>query len=136
MAGAAVTPSETNHERITSGDCHALVTNNWNYIMARTFRRKNAKHEHAWVLRDWQWNGTVLQEYLIDPHSKAGRKALLRFHSDMRVKMGPAPRWYRKVSDHRIRTKNSRLMRRWLDDPEFDPVFQAWHKHDANWSWW
>ena len=43
---------------------------------------------------------------------------------------------YRKVSDHRIRTLNDRALRRWICDPGFDPVFQDWHKHEANWSWW
>jgi hypothetical protein len=27
-------------------------------------------------------------------------------------------------------------MRRWLEDAEFDPVFEASHRHDANYSWW
>jgi len=49
---------------------------------------------------------------------------------------GAAPRWYRKVSDHRIRTGNDRMLRRWLADPGFDPVFQDWHMHEANWNWW
>ena len=47
-----------------------------------------------------------------------------------------APRWFRKVFDHRIRTANERMFRRWLADPSFDPVFRAWHKHGANWAWW
>ena len=33
-------------------------------------------------------------------------------------------------------TSNDRMLRRWLNDPQFDPVFRDWHKHDANWSWW
>ena len=28
------------------------------------------------------------------------------------------------------------IVQRWLADPEFDPVFRAWHNHNANWSWW
>jgi hypothetical protein len=27
-------------------------------------------------------------------------------------------------------------MRKWLEDAEFDPVFEASHRHDANYSWW
>ncbi len=50
--------------------------------------------------------------------------------------MGPAPRRYRKVLDHQIRTGNDRLFRRWLADPDFEPVLQTWHKHNANWDWW
>jgi hypothetical protein len=26
-------------------------------------------------------------------------------------------------------------MRKWLEDLEFDPVFEACHRHDANYSW-
>ena len=41
----------------------------------------------------------------------------------------------RKVSDHRFRTgRNGRALRRWLSDPWFDPVYEVWHEHDANWS--
>jgi hypothetical protein len=46
-----------------------------------------------------------------------------------------AARWHRKAFDHRIRTDNDLMLHRWLVDPEFDPVFRAWHKHDANGSW-
>jgi hypothetical protein len=27
-------------------------------------------------------------------------------------------------------------MRKWLADPAFDPIFEASHRHDANYSWW
>lgn len=103
--------------------------------MARTFRRRRHRHEYRWVLRDW--NREVRSWVRIDAHSPAGRKAIARFHSDATVTLGStAPRWYRKVFDHRIRTANDRAMRRWLADPEFEPVFVVWHKHNANWSWW
>ena len=92
--------------------------------MARTFRRKHERHEYRWLLG------------YRNPDSREGRKALAIFHSDKTVTMTGAPRWYRKVSDHRIRTANDRMLRRWLIDAQFDPVFQAWHKHDANWHWW
>lgn len=105
--------------------------------MARTFRRKRERHEYRWVLRDQEFHLPYWHRVQLDPRSKAGRKAIARFHSDKTVTMGgSAPRWYRKVSDHRIRTANDRMLRRWLADPLFDPVFLDWHKHDANWSWW
>ena len=105
--------------------------------MAHTFRRKRERHEYYWVLHDWEFRVSRGHWVQLDPRSKAGRKALARFHSDKIVTMGgSAPRWYRKVSDHRICTGNDRMLRRWLADPEFDPVFRAWHHHDANWSWW
>jgi hypothetical protein len=27
-------------------------------------------------------------------------------------------------------------MRKWLADPAVDPIFEASHRHDANYSWW
>jgi hypothetical protein len=74
---------------------------------------------------------------LDDPKSKAGLKASARFHSDATVTMrGTAPRWFRKASDHRIRTRNDQMLRRWMADPGFDPVFQVSHMHDADHGWW
>ena len=105
--------------------------------MARTFRRKRERHEYYWVLHDWESRLPFGHWVQLDPRSKAGRKAIARFHSEREITLrSSAPRWYRKVFDHRIRTANDRMLRRWLADPEFDPVFRAWHKHDANWSWW
>lgn len=105
--------------------------------MSRTYRRKRQRHEYYWVLHDWDAPISYGHWIQLDPQSKAGRKAIARFHSDNEVTMGgSAPRWYRKVSDHQIRTGNDRMLRRWLADPEFDPVFRVWHNHDANWSWW
>lgn len=105
--------------------------------MSCTFRRKRERHEYYWVLNDWDFNLSFGHRVLLDLHSKAGRKAIARFHSDKAVTMGSsAPRWYRKISDHQIRTGNDRMFRRWLNDPEFEPIFRVWHKHEANWSWW
>jgi hypothetical protein len=105
--------------------------------MARTFRRKRERHEYYWVLHDWESRLPFGHWVQLDPRSTAGRKAIARFHSDRETTLrSSAPRWYRKVFDHRIRTANDRMLRRWLADSAFDPVFRAWHKHDANWSWW
>ena len=105
--------------------------------MARTYRRKQERHEYYWVLHDWDAHAPHGQWVRIDPRSEKGRRALARFHSDKEVTMsGAAPRWYRKVFDHRIRTFNDRMLRHCLADPYFDPIFRAWHHHQANWSWW
>lgn len=105
--------------------------------MARTFRRKRERHEYSWVLHDWKFGLPRSNGQKLDPKSPAGRKAIALFHSDATGTMsGSAPRWYRKVSDHRIRTGNDWALRRWLSDPGFDPVFQDWHRHEANWNWW
>jgi hypothetical protein len=105
--------------------------------MSRTFRRKRERHEYYWVLHDWDLNLPFGHRVFLDPRSKAGRKAIARFHSDKAAIVGrTAPRWYRKASDHQIRTSNDRMYRRWLNNPEFEPIFQVWHKHEASWSWW
>lgn len=105
--------------------------------MARTYRRKHDSYEYRWVLREWDYGKLLGCWTPVDPHSKPGRKALACFHSDNQTTMnGAAPRWYRKASDHRIRTLNNRMLHRWLTDPDFEPVFRDWHRHDANWSWW
>jgi len=96
--------------------------------MARTYRRKRYCYEYRWVLRDWCPGKPFGNWIQLDLRSPAGRKALARFHSDKEATMnGAAPRWYRKVSDHRIRTVNNRMLRRWLADPDFEPVFRDWH---------
>ena len=94
--------------------------------MARTFRRKRERHEYCWVLHDWESRVRCGHWVQLHPRSKAGRKAIAIFHSDKSVTMGgSAPRWYRKASDHRIRTANERMLRRWLVDPEFDQPASA-----------
>jgi hypothetical protein len=105
--------------------------------MSRTYRHRGQRHEYHWVLREWKWWNSVLVSVLLDARSKEGRRAIARFHSDaeLTIRRG-APRWYRRIFDHRLRTLNTRELRRWLDDPGYDPVFQVRHLHSANWSWW
>ena len=105
--------------------------------MSRTYRRRGQRYEYRWVLREWQWSGGALAPHQIDPRSKEGRRAIARFHSDVERTMssGP-PRWYRRVYDHRLRTQNFRAFRRWLDDLDYEPVLQVWHRHSAKWTWW
>lgn len=103
--------------------------------MARTFRRRGCSYDHAWILRDRSASDGTFNR--IDPQSRQRRRALARYHCDATVTLGKtAPRWYRKVGDRRIRMHNRAELNRWLRNPDFDPVFQDWHKHEANWSWW
>ncbi len=105
--------------------------------MSRTYRRKNQQHDYEWVLIDWQSRIPGIRSPRHDPQSGLGRKAIAHYHSDSQITMRSAPpRWYRKSYDHQLRTRNNRQMRRWLEDAEFDPVFEASHRHDANYSWW
>lgn len=105
--------------------------------MARTLRRKREFHEYCRVLRYADKQYAYGRWLSIDAFTPAGIRALALFHSDKKVLMSKsAPRCFRKASDNRMDTRNNRMMRRWLVDPAFDPVFQAWHKHDANRDWW
>jgi hypothetical protein len=91
--------------------------------MSRTYRRRGV-------------NGALVL-FLIDPRSKEGRRAIARFHSDAYWTLrSVAPRWYRRILDHRQRTLNTRQVRRWLADPGYDPVFDVRHRHSADGSWW
>ena len=103
--------------------------------MSRTFRRRTERHEYSWVLRDRESRWPVVRK--LNAHSREGRKAIARFHSDANVTMrSSAPAWYRKHFNRRIDTLNARMLRRWLADSGFDPVFDIKHRHCANWSWW
>jgi hypothetical protein len=105
--------------------------------MSRTFRRRGERHEYYWVLREYEWAGDRVVPVQIDARSKAGRKAIALFHSDAYFSLrSSAPRWYRRLFDHRLNLLNERELRRWLDDPEYDPGFEARHHHAANWAWW
>jgi len=104
--------------------------------MSRTYRRRRHRYEYSWVLRDWA-DVPFVTPLSIDPRSPEGRRAIARFHSDNEITMrSAAPRWYRKLFDRRLRTFNDKQLCRWLADPGYDPVMQAWHRHCANWFWW
>jgi len=105
--------------------------------MSRTYRRRRQRYEYRWVLRDWEADVPFGTAVLLDLHSPEGRRAVARFHSDSEITLrSSAPRWYRKVFDRRLRTFNDKQLRRWLADPDYDPVMQVRHRHCANWSWW
>src|SRR5439155_26898745 len=105
--------------------------------MSRTYRRRGEQHEYDCVLRDFRWVNGALVPFLIDARSTQGRRAIARFHSDACWTLrSTAPRWYRRIVDHRLRTLNTRQLRHWLADPDYDPVFEGRHRHSANWRWW
>ena len=105
--------------------------------MSRTYRRRRNRYEYHWVLRDWKNSPVLCAPLLLDRHSQAGRRAIARFHSDSEVTLrSTAPRWYRKVFDHKLRIFNDKQLRRSLADPGYDPMFEPNHRHRANWSWW
>jgi hypothetical protein len=52
---------------------------------------------------DYCWVNGVLVSLFIDARSKEGRRAIARFHSDACWTLkSTAPRWYRRIFDHRI----------------------------------
>ncbi len=105
--------------------------------MSRTYRRHGHRYEYRWVLRDRDADASLGARVLLDRHSREGRRAIARFHSDAEITMrSGAPYWYRRSFDHRLRTANDRQLPRWLTDPAYDPVFQIRHHHSANWAWW
>ena len=108
--------------------------------MSRTFRRKHARHEYAVVLNTFPVvrSGGVLPESTpIDLRSPTTRRALAYYHSDAYEWLGsPAPRIFRKPFECKTNTHNDRMMRRWLVNHDYDPVFLVQHKHQANYAWW
>jgi len=105
--------------------------------MSRTYRRRGERRDYDRVLRDSCWINGTLVTLRIDARSREGRRAIARFHSDAYWTLrSTAPRWYRRIFDHRLRTVNNNQLRRWTCDPGYDPIFQVRHRHSANWSWW
>jgi len=105
--------------------------------MSPTYRRRGQRHDYEWALRDCRWVSGVRVPFLIDARSKEGRRAIARFHSDACWTLrSTAPRGYRRVFDHRLRSADASQVRRWPNDPGYDPVLQARRRHNANWSWW
>lgn len=106
--------------------------------MSRTYRRRGQRFEYRWVLRDHSAaTPTSWARVQLDSRSKEGRRAIARFHSDAEFTMrSGAPHWFRRIFKRRLRNANARELRRWLDDPGYDPVMQPRHRHSANWAWW
>ncbi|OGA49025.1 MAG: hypothetical protein A3F74_27985 [Betaproteobacteria bacterium RIFCSPLOWO2_12_FULL_62_58] len=89
------------------------------------------------MLRDWKNLPLLGAPLLLDRHLADGRRAIARFHSDSEITLrSTAPCWYRKVYDRQLCTFNDKQLRLWLADAGYDPVFEANHRHRANWSWW
>jgi hypothetical protein len=106
--------------------------------MSRTYRRRGERHEYRWVLCD-RSAATMAHAapVLLDRHSREGRRAIARFHSDAEVTMkGGAPHWFCRIFKRRQRDANIRELLRWLADPGYDPVMQSRHRNSAKWAWW
>jgi hypothetical protein len=105
--------------------------------MSRTYRRRGQTHEYRWVLRDWSDATPWWAHALLDLHSKEGRHAIARFHSDAEFTMrSGVPHWFCKIFKRRQRNADTRELLRWLADPGYDPIMQSRHRHSAKWAWW
>ena len=105
--------------------------------MSRTYRRREARHEYRWVLRDWTFESGYPQRIEIDPNSPDGRRAIARFHSDSQVTMGSSPpRWFRRIFEKCQRNANKRQLDKWLANPAYEPLMRARHRNSARWAWW
>jgi len=105
--------------------------------MSRTYRRRSERHEYCWVLCDWNADAPSGARAMLDRHSREGRRAIARFHSDAEFTMrSGAPHWFRRIFKRRLRNANARQLRRWLLNPGYDPVMQPRHRHTATWAWW
>ena len=72
--------------------------------MARTYRRRQEKHEYRWVLSDVQrLPGLRWRRVSIDRHTPEGRRRLARFHSDAHRPSCRVPAGYRHIEERRKR---------------------------------
>lgn len=105
--------------------------------MSHTYRRRGERHEYRWVLRDWSAGSIFEPPVLLDRHSRAGRRAIARFHSDAEFTMkGGSPHWFCRIFKRRQRNANTRELLHWLADPGYDTVMHARHRNSAKWAWW
>ena len=92
--------------------------------MSRTRRRIGAEYRYILPSTDT----TV-------PMTDEDRLWVIRFHSDHYPKWGSPPREFVRLYKRKMNRHNDRMLRRWLNDPEFDPVFDVKTYHRAQWAW-
>ena len=105
--------------------------------MSRTYRRRNARYNLDWVLRDYSWINGHMQRIVIDPKSHEGKKALTRYYSDSGFgdySHATAPHWYRRYLNHRADRREEMELHRWRKNPEREIVLPR-RVSDAGWYW-
>jgi hypothetical protein len=105
--------------------------------MSRTYRRRNARYNLNWVLRDYRWTNSFMQRFVLDSKSREGKKALARYFSD--VGFGDyghatAPRWYRRYLNHRADRGEEQELHRWRKNSDREVVLPR-RVSDASWYW-
>ena len=92
--------------------------------MSRTRRRIGAEYRYILPSTDT----TV-------PMTDEDRLWAIRFHSDHYPNWGSPPREFVRLYKRKMNRHNDRMLRRWLLDPAFDPVFDIKTYHRAQWAW-
>ena len=92
--------------------------------MSRTRRRIGA--EYSYLLPSMYSDVPVPDE---------DRVWINKFHSDHGYKAGSPPRGFVRLYKRKMNRHNDRMLRRWLHDPSFDPVFEPKTYHRAQWAW-
>ena len=57
------------------------------------------------------------------------------FHTDHCPREGSPPRSFVRQYKRKMNRYNDRMLRRWLHDQDFDPVFNVKTYHRAQWAW-
>ena len=92
--------------------------------MSRTRRRIGAEYRY------------LLPSMCADvPLPDEDRLWVIRFHSDHYPKWGSPPREFVRLYKRKMNRHNDRMLRRWLNDPGFEPVFDVKTYHRAQWAW-
>ncbi|MGY4490407.1 hypothetical protein ACVW0A_000663 [Pseudomonas sp. TE3610] len=85
--------------------------------MARTYRRRGCQYDYPFALWAFEPCRAVAR-------TKAVRRQLARFHSDKRVGYRlPPPRVFRRGVDGGMRTRSRELLRQWVMQQDFEPLF-------------
>lgn len=61
--------------------------------------------------------------------------AFFPYHTDNFSHGETPPREFVRLYKRKMNRHNDRMLRRWLHDPEFDPVFDVKTYHRAQWAW-
>ena len=105
--------------------------------MSRTYRRLDQRYERHWALKQLVWVAGRYKPVWIEPESAEGRRALARYHSDSGIVIhGGVPQWFRRIFKRSQKNANARELRRWLANPDYEPVIEVQHRHSAQWAWW
>ena len=103
--------------------------------MARTYRRRQEKHEYRWVLSDVRrLPGLRWRRVSIDRHAPEGRRRLARFHSDAHRPSCRVPAWYRH-NDERVKRHRENTACRVIPQHGGGETLAICRKPSVCWNW-